>query len=109
LPHSKLPFQISGRIAKTYAPTLKTKVSGLCHGIGLYTPEGEYRFTKGEISLKTGWKIEENTPLEDSGGSRFNGIIGNAEKSNVFPMVCQEACNFFVAQARKKSKEEFEG
>ena len=25
--------------------------------LGLYTPEGEYRFTKGEISLPSGWVI----------------------------------------------------
>lgn len=156
--------------------------------IGLYTPEGEYRFTKGELSLPTGWifhletvedlrrtidlfypaslglwnawkkgniriqnlrdKLERQTgmyrharnvsdegaqdlvqslcgpsnkcvkkilwqidseqPLEDSEASRFNGIVGDGDESTAIPMVCQEACNFFVAQARKKSKEEFE-
>jgi sirohydrochlorin cobaltochelatase len=156
--------------------------------IGLYTPGGEYRFTKGELSLKQGWifhlksvdelrqtidlfypaslglwsawknnnirvqnlrdklsrqsgmyrharnvsdqgaqelvqslcgpankcvkkilwQINETQPLTDSEASRFNGIVGNASESKVIPMVCQEACNFFVAQARKKSKEEFE-
>lgn len=156
--------------------------------IGLYSPDGEYRFTKGEISLKTGWifhldsvadlrrtidlfypaslglwkawkdgsirvqnlrdklnrqtgmyrharnvsdegarelvnclcgpknkcvkrilwQIDETTPLEDNEVSRFNGIVGDADESTAIPMVCQEACNFFVSEARKKSKEEFE-
>lgn len=156
--------------------------------ISLYSPAGEYRFTKGELSLKRGWifqlssidevratidlfypaslglwkawkdgtvrvqnlrdklnrqtgmyrharnvsddgaqelvkclcgpenkcvkkilwQIDAETPLEDSSVSRFNGIVGGADESRAIPMVCQEACNFFVAQARKKSKEEFE-
>ncbi len=156
--------------------------------IGLYTPDGEYRFTKGELSLKRGWifhlnsvdelrqtidlfypaslglwhawkggnirvqnlrdklgrqsgmyrharnvsdqgaqelvqslcgptnkcvkkilwNIDGDIPLADSEASRFNGIVGDADETKAIPMVCQEACNFFVAQARKKSKAEFE-
>ncbi len=156
--------------------------------IGLYTPEGEYRFTKGELSLPTGWifhlesieqlrrtidllypaslglwnawkndtirvqnlrdklnrqtgmyrhsrnvsdqgaqdlvkclcgptnkcvkkilwKIDEEQPLEDSEASQFNGIVAQGDEANAIPLLCQEACNFFVAQARKKAKEEFE-
>jgi len=156
--------------------------------IGLYSPDGEYRFTKGELSLKQGWifhlenledlrrtidlfypaslglwQAQENgtirvqnlrdklgrqtgmyrhagtvsdegaqelvktlcgpsnkcvkkilwqldcdKSLDDSEASRFEGIVGDASKENAIPMVCQEACNFFVAQARKKSKAEFE-
>lgn len=156
--------------------------------ISLYSPEGEYRFTKGELSLKRGWifyleniedlrrtidlfypaslglwkayeedairvqnlrtklgrqtgmyrhagtvsdagaqelvktlcgpankcvkkilwHLDEHLPLDDSEASRFNGIVSPASEKNAIPMVCQEACNFFVAQARKKSKEEFE-
>jgi len=156
--------------------------------VGLYTPKGEYRFTKGELSLPTGWifhldsveelrrtidlfypaslglwkawkkgdirvqnlrdklnrqsgmyrharnvsdqgaqelvkclcgpsnkcvkkilwKIDDEQSLEDSEASRFNGIVGKSDEATAIPMVCQEACNFFVAQARKKSKEEFE-
>ena len=152
--------------------------------IGLYTPEGEYRFTKGEMSLPAGWllllqsaeevrqaldlfypasfglwtawkdgsvrvqnlrdklgrqtgmyrhaanvsdvgaqeliqsvcgpdnkcvkkilwQLDENTPLDDSEASRFNGIVN---KDAAIPLICQEACNHFVAQARKKSQEEF--
>ena len=54
------------------------------------------------------WSIDEQTPLEDSAASQFNGIVGEVDESTAIPMVCQEACNFFVARARKKSKEEFE-
>ena len=54
------------------------------------------------------WNIDQDTPLADSEASRFEGIVGETCSSKAIPMVCQEACNFFVAQARKKSKEEFE-
>ncbi|MEJ6581101.1 MAG: DR2241 family protein [Akkermansiaceae bacterium] len=54
------------------------------------------------------WNIDENLPLDDSEASRFKGIVGDADKGTAIPMVCQEACNFFVAEARKKSKAEFE-
>jgi len=54
------------------------------------------------------WNIDETLPLQDSEASRFNGIVGEADESTAIPMVCQEACNFFVAEARKKSKAEFE-
>ncbi|MEN8695457.1 MAG: DR2241 family protein [Akkermansiaceae bacterium] len=156
--------------------------------IGLYTPEGEYRFTKGELSLKSGWvfllndidelrrtidlfypaslglwqaekngtiriqnlrdklnrqtgmyrhsrnvsddgaqhliktlcgpankcvkkilwQLDEDTPLAENEASNFNGILGDGDTSNTIPLVCQEACNFFVAQCRKQSKKEFE-
>ena len=156
--------------------------------IGLYTPDRDYRFTKGELSLKSGWilllqnadelrraldlfypaslglwtalqndtiriqhlrdklarqtgmyrhsakisdegaqelvqsvcgpankcvkkilwQLDADTPLEKSEASQFNGIVGEATENNAIPIVCQEACNHFVAEARKKSKEEFE-
>ena len=54
------------------------------------------------------WRIDENIPLEDSEASRFQGIVGDATDKTAIPMVCQEACNFFVSEARKKSKAEFD-
>lgn len=156
--------------------------------LGLYTPEGEYRFTKGELSLPHGWvfllesishlrrtidlfypaslglwnawkngtirtqnlrdklnrqtgmyrhsrnvsdagaqhlvqtlcgpankcvkkilwQIDADTPLADHEASRFNGVLGEADESKAIPLMCQEACNFFVSECRKKSKKEFE-
>ncbi|MDA7917286.1 DR2241 family protein [Akkermansiaceae bacterium] len=156
--------------------------------LGLYTPEGEYRFTKGEISLPGGWilllkdvaelrraldlfypaslglwnawkkgdirtqnlrdklgrqsgmyrhsrnvsdagaqhlvetlcgpankcvkkilwQLDADTPLDDSEASRFNGILPGGSAERAIPLVCQEACNFFVAECRKQSKKEFE-
>jgi len=153
--------------------------------LGLYTPEGEYRFTKGEISLPSGWiillenmaqlrraldlfypaslglwnawkkdeirtqnlrdklnrqtgmyrhsqnvsdlgaqhlvktlcgptnkcvkkilwQLDNDTPLEASEASQFDGTLPGGK---AIPLVCQEACNFFVAQCRKQSKKEFE-
>ena len=54
------------------------------------------------------WSIDENIQLEDSEASRFQGIVGDATDKTAIPMVCQEACNFFVSEARKKSKAEFD-
>ncbi len=156
--------------------------------IGLYGPDGEFRFTKGQLDLKTGWlltlpdiaslrraldifypaslglwsaykngtirvqnlrdkldrqtgmyrfagtisdagaqdlvqclcgpgnncvkkilwKLDDDTPLTDSEASRFDGIPGDADEDKAIPLVCQEACNFFVAQCRKRAKNEFE-
>ena len=153
--------------------------------IGLYTPEGEYRFTNGEISLPPGWvillkditelrraldlfypaslglwnawkkgdirtqhlrdklsrqtgmyrhsrnvsdagaqhlvktlcgpankcvkkilwQIDADTPLEPSEASEFDGTLPGGK---ALPLLCQEACNFFVAECRKQSKKEFE-
>lgn len=50
------------------------------------------------------WQLDEDTPLDDSEASRFDGRI--AEKA--IPLLCREACNHFVAEARKVSKAEFE-
>ena len=50
------------------------------------------------------WKLSDDTPLEDSEASRFNGKF--AEKA--IPLMCQEACNFFVANCRKVAKKEFD-
>jgi sirohydrochlorin cobaltochelatase len=50
------------------------------------------------------WQIDTNTPLEDSEASRFNGILGDPNKA--IPLLCREACNHFVAEARKASKAE---
>lgn len=53
------------------------------------------------------WQLDEETPLEDSEASRYNGICAGSE-SEAIPLMCREACNHFVAQARKISKQEFE-
>ena len=52
------------------------------------------------------WQLDESTPLEDSDASRHNGIVGDTEKA--IPLFCREACNHFVAEARKVSKAEHE-
>ncbi len=54
------------------------------------------------------WKLDDTTPLVDSDASRFNGIPSTADDTTAIPLVCQEACNFFVAQCRKRAKQEFE-
>ncbi len=52
------------------------------------------------------WKIDEDTPLEDSEASRFNGISSGLPAGEALPLLCQEACNHFVSECRKVSKAE---
>ena len=52
------------------------------------------------------WDIEEGVPLEDSEASRFPGFLDTGTPA--IPLLCREACNHFVAEARKASKAEFD-
>lgn len=54
------------------------------------------------------WRIDADTPLEDSEASRFSGIPGDLPESEAIPLLCREACNHFVAECRKAAKAEFE-
>jgi sirohydrochlorin cobaltochelatase len=61
-----------------------------------------------QCAKKILWKIDPQTPLEDSEASRFNGIPGNIPELEAIPLLCREACNHFVAECRKAAKAEFE-
>ena len=52
------------------------------------------------------WQIDAGNPLEDSEASRFDGVAGDIDRSQAIPLLCREACNHFVAEARKASKAE---
>lgn len=52
------------------------------------------------------WRIDAETPLDDSKASRFNGIVGGLSSNEALPLLCREACNHFVAECRRVSKEE---
>jgi len=52
------------------------------------------------------WQLDSNTPLEDSEASRFDGVTGDIDRTQAIPLLCREACNHFVAEARKASKAE---
>ena len=52
------------------------------------------------------WRIDETTPLEDSEASRYDGVVGDIDRAAAIPLLCREACNHFVAEARKASKAE---
>jgi hypothetical protein len=54
------------------------------------------------------WGLNASTPLEDSETSRFDGVVGDIDRTKAIPLQCREACNHFVAEARKASKAEFE-
>lgn len=54
------------------------------------------------------WRIDPQTPLEDSEASRFNGVPGNIPPEEAIPLLCREACNHFVAECRKAAKAEFD-
>ena len=55
------------------------------------------------------WQVDEEVPLNKSEASEFPGLLEDAHfvGGKAIPMVCQEACNFFVANAAKKSKAEW--
>jgi len=61
-----------------------------------------------QCAKKILWKIDAETPLDDSEASRFNGIPGDLDESKAIPLLCREACNHFVAECRKAAKAEFE-
>lgn len=61
-----------------------------------------------QCAKKILWKIDAETPLDDSEASRFNGIPGELPESEAIPLLCREACNHFVAECRKAAKAEFE-
>ncbi|WP_367874750.1 DR2241 family protein [Luteolibacter sp. Populi] len=52
------------------------------------------------------WQLDATTPLEDSEASRFDGVVGEINRRQAIPLLCREACNHFVAEARKASKAE---
>jgi len=61
-----------------------------------------------QCAKKILWKIDADTPLDDSEASRFNGIPGNFPETEAIPLLCREACNHFVAECRKAAKTEHE-
>lgn len=52
------------------------------------------------------WPISADVPLADSEASRFRGVLTHINPARAIPLLCQEACNHFVAEARKVSKAE---
>jgi sirohydrochlorin cobaltochelatase len=52
------------------------------------------------------WPISAEVPLDDSEASRFRGVLAGVDPARAIPLLCQEACNHFVAEARKISKAE---
>jgi hypothetical protein len=52
------------------------------------------------------WRIDPETPLEESEASQFNGISSGLPETEAIPLLCQEACNHFVSECRKVSKAE---
>ncbi len=52
------------------------------------------------------WQIDGATPLENSEASRYSGIPGDVSADEAIPLLCREACNFFVAECRKAAKAE---
>jgi sirohydrochlorin cobaltochelatase len=61
-----------------------------------------------QCAKKILWRIDVDTPLDDSEASRFNGIPGDVPENEAIPLLCREACNHFVAECRKVAKAEHE-
>jgi sirohydrochlorin cobaltochelatase len=53
------------------------------------------------------WQIDEDTPLDDSEASRYNGVPDDLTENEAIPLLCREACNHFVSECRRVAKEEF--
>lgn len=54
------------------------------------------------------WQLDDQTSLDDSEASRFNGITGGLSDSEAIPLLCREACNHFVSECRRVVKAERE-
>jgi 4Fe-4S iron-sulfur cluster binding domain/DR2241 stabilising domain len=61
-----------------------------------------------QCAKKILWEIDHETPLENSAASQFDGISSGLPYPKAIPLLCQEACNHFVAECRKQAKVEFE-
>jgi sirohydrochlorin cobaltochelatase len=61
-----------------------------------------------QCAKKILWKLDSQTPLEDSEASRFRGIPGDLPDAEAIPLLCREACNHFVAECRRVAKAEHE-
>ncbi len=81
-------YRFANSISDQGAQTLIQKVCGPAHN----------------CAKRILWKIDENTPLDDSEASRFNGIPNKTPENQTIPLLCREACNHFVAECRKAAK-----
>lgn len=59
-----------------------------------------------QCARKILWQIDEQTPLEDSEASRYDGLLPGVPAEATIPLLCREACNHFVAECRRVAKEE---
>lgn len=85
-------YRYAGSISDAGAQELVRKVCGPAHN----------------CAKRILWKLDADTPLDDSEASRFNGIPGGTAESEAIPLLCREACNHFVAECRKAAKAEFD-
>ena len=85
-------YRFAGSISDAGAQELVKKICGPAHN----------------CAKKILWKLDPETPLEDSEASRFNGIVNDTPQSQAIPLVCREACNHCVAECRMAAKKEFE-
>ena len=102
--------QIQGQLRVQNLRDKLSRQTGMYRYAGSISDEGAQTLVKdlcgpgNNCVKKILWKLSDDTPLEDSEASRFNGKF--AEKA--IPLMCQEACNFFVANCRKVAKKEFD-
>ena len=61
-----------------------------------------------QCARKILWQIDDQTPLEDSEASRYDGLPPGVRSNAAIPLLCREACNHFVAECRKAAKAEYE-
>jgi len=49
------------------------------------------------------WQIDADTRLDDSEASRYNGMPDGLPESAAIPLLCREACNYFVGECRREA------
>lgn len=85
-------YQSAGKISDAGAQRLMRELCGPAH----------------QCAKRILWQLDATTPLEDSEASRYRGVAAGVEEERAIPLLCREACNFFVAECRKVSKREAE-
>lgn len=51
------------------------------------------------------WQIDSETPLEENAATLYDGMPEGGTKDSI-PLLCREACNYFVAECRAAAKAE---
>lgn len=114
---ASIALELARRESRLESQNLRDKLNrqtGMYHFARTISDEGAQRLVREicgpahQCARKILWQLDQDTPLEDSEASRYDGIPCSAHKDRAIPLLCREACNHFVAETRKAAKAEFE-